>query len=233
LMSAFKAKQTVALCSTQSSKRTSRNLRRVRMRDIQLSGAKVSNPKFRGEKRKFPRHFKGHFSIGNMQVRILPGQPGSHSTQDSTVENGKVPAKCGLLQVCALSLYSKIQQSVSEIGESLWRILEIFPFCRDASRRRRAISTAWCRTQSFLKETALTKPRIFTIVEFRKVGRSRFLAPYLRASPPRMISEVRVALTEVPVNRGFRGAVRNVVGIRCDALSGNMKISFQAARSIG
>jgi hypothetical protein len=29
------------------------------------------------------------------------------------------------------------------------------------------------------------------------------------------------------------GAVRNVVGIRCDALSGNMKISFQAARSIG
>jgi hypothetical protein len=29
------------------------------------------------------------------------------------------------------------------------------------------------------------------------------------------------------------GAVRNVVGIRCGALSGNMKISFQAARSIG
>src|SRR5882757_7223186 len=60
----------------------------------------------------------------------------------------KVPAKCGLLQVCALSLYSKIQQSVSEIGESPWRILEIFPFCRDASRRRRAISTAWCGTES-------------------------------------------------------------------------------------
>ena len=61
LMSAFKAKQTVALCSTQSSKRTSRNLRRVRIRDIQLSAAKVSNPKFRGKKWKFPRHFKGHF----------------------------------------------------------------------------------------------------------------------------------------------------------------------------
>jgi hypothetical protein len=29
------------------------------------------------------------------------------------------------------------------------------------------------------------------------------------------------------------GAVRNVVGIRCGAISGNMKISFQAARSIG
>ena len=29
------------------------------------------------------------------------------------------------------------------------------------------------------------------------------------------------------------GAVRNVVGIRCGAFSGNMKVSFQAARSIG
>src|ERR1700704_6747121 len=64
------------------------------------------------------------------------------------LEISKVPAKYGLLQVCALSLYSKIQQSVSEIGESLWRILEIFPFCRDASRRRGAISTAWWGTQS-------------------------------------------------------------------------------------
>jgi hypothetical protein len=48
----------------------------------------------------------------------------------------KVPAEYGLLQVCALSLYSKFRQSVSEIGESLWRILEIFPFLGDASRRR-------------------------------------------------------------------------------------------------
>jgi multidrug transporter EmrE-like cation transporter len=29
------------------------------------------------------------------------------------------------------------------------------------------------------------------------------------------------------------GAVRDVVGIRCGAISGNMKVSFQAARSIG
>jgi tRNA(Arg) A34 adenosine deaminase TadA len=29
------------------------------------------------------------------------------------------------------------------------------------------------------------------------------------------------------------GAVRNAVGIRCGAFSGNMKVSFQAARSIG
>lgn len=29
------------------------------------------------------------------------------------------------------------------------------------------------------------------------------------------------------------GAVADVVGIRCGAISGNMKVSFQAARSIG
>jgi hypothetical protein len=33
--------------------------------------------------------------------------------------------------------------------------------------------------------------------------------------------------------RMFLGAVRNAVGIRCGAFSGNMKVSFQAARSIG
>ncbi len=31
----------------------------------------------------------------------------------------------------------------------------------------------------------------------------------------------------------FLGAVAGVVGIRCGALSGNMKVQFQAARSIG
>ena len=34
-------------------------------------------------------------------------------------------------------------------------------------------------------------------------------------------------------NLATRGAVRNAVGIRCGASSGNMKVSFQAARSIG
>jgi hypothetical protein len=60
----------------------SRILRRVRIQDVQLPAAKVSNPKFRGKVWKFPRYFKGHLSIGNVQVRILPGQPGSQSTGD-------------------------------------------------------------------------------------------------------------------------------------------------------
>ena len=56
----------------------------MRIQDVQLTVAKVSNPRFRGKVRKFPRHFKGHFSIGNMQVQILPGQPGSSGGRETT-----------------------------------------------------------------------------------------------------------------------------------------------------
>jgi hypothetical protein len=34
-------------------------------------------------------------------------------------------------------------------------------------------------------------------------------------------------------HRPFQDAVRNAVGTRCGAFSGNMKVSVQAARSIG
>jgi hypothetical protein len=55
----------------------------------QLLAAKVSNLRFRGKVRKFPRHFKGHFSIGNVQVRILPGQPTSHGAGETTPETSR------------------------------------------------------------------------------------------------------------------------------------------------
>jgi hypothetical protein len=45
------------------------------------------------------------------------------------------------------------------------------------------------------------------------------------------IPEIKSDLTEFTASRD--GAVRNAVGIRCGAFSGNMKVSFQAARSIG
>ena len=45
-----------------------------------------------------------------------------------------------------------------------------------------------------------------------------------------MYQRSRAKITEVSASHG---AVRNVVGIRCGALSGNMRVSFQAARSIG
>jgi hypothetical protein len=38
---------------------------------------------------------------------------------------------------------------------------------------------------------------------------------------------------EERVEQAIAGAVRNAVGIRCGAFSGNMKVSSQAARSIG
>ena len=37
----------------------------------------------------------------------------------------------------------------------------------------------------------------------------------------------------IVLDRAMRGAARDVVGIRRGAISGNMKVSFQAARSIG
>src|ERR1700730_1619202 len=48
----------------------------------QLAAAKVSRPDFGPNQRKFRRHFKGVFWNGNMEVRILPGQPASPTTGD-------------------------------------------------------------------------------------------------------------------------------------------------------
>jgi len=45
-----------------------------------------------------PDIFKGHFSIGNVQVRILPGQPGSPEAGAATPQRGEKPAIGGLLQ---------------------------------------------------------------------------------------------------------------------------------------
>ena len=55
----------------------------MRIPTSQLAAAKVSDLRFRANEGKFPRHFKGVFRTGNMEVRILPGQPGSHSTRES------------------------------------------------------------------------------------------------------------------------------------------------------
>src|SRR6266403_331606 len=62
----------------------------------------------------------------------------------------QVPANCGLLWTGCPSLYSQFEQLGSEIADSLRPTFEIFPFFGDASQRPGAISTAWCRTQSWL-----------------------------------------------------------------------------------
>jgi hypothetical protein len=43
----------------------------------QLAAVKVSKSNFQPKQRKFRRHFKGVFFNRNMEVRILPGQPGT------------------------------------------------------------------------------------------------------------------------------------------------------------
>jgi hypothetical protein len=81
-----------------SAQRQRESQRRVRVQDTQLAAAKVSTPQFGGKVRKFPRHFKGHFSNGNVQVRILPGQPGSPEAGGFIPQSAEKPAVGGLLQ---------------------------------------------------------------------------------------------------------------------------------------
>jgi hypothetical protein len=52
-------------------------------------------------------------------------------------------------------------------------------------------------------------------------------------TPVKLGARAAIFITIIVSVASNPGAVRNVVGIRCGALSGNMKISFQAARSIG
>ena len=58
----------------------------------------------------------------------------------------EMPANGAFLQVDARSLHSQFEQSKSEITDSLWRIIEIFPFLGDTDRRPGSICAAW-RTQ--------------------------------------------------------------------------------------
>ena len=51
----------------------------------QLAAAKVSRSNFGPNQRKFHRHFKGVFSYGNMEVRILPPQPANHRLTENAV----------------------------------------------------------------------------------------------------------------------------------------------------
>jgi hypothetical protein len=62
----------------------------------QLSGAEVSKSNFGLKQRKFPRHFKGYFSIGNVRVRILSGQPGSPRFREFPSLVAERPANGGL-----------------------------------------------------------------------------------------------------------------------------------------
>ena len=63
------------------------------------SSCKSLQPQFRGKMRKFPRHFKGHFSIGNVQVRILPSQPAIPAIGQASRETRKRAGNPGFSRI--------------------------------------------------------------------------------------------------------------------------------------
>jgi hypothetical protein len=67
----------------------------MRIPTSQLAAAKVSDLRFRANEGKFPRHFKGVFRTGNMEVRILPGQPGSARSREFPSLDEKGPLNAG------------------------------------------------------------------------------------------------------------------------------------------
>src|SRR5207249_2002359 len=75
--------------------------------------------------------------------RFESSRPSQAVTQPQIVgfEIQEVPANGRLLQIYFLSLYSKFAQSPSEIADSLWLVIEIFPFLGDAGWRPGSIST--------------------------------------------------------------------------------------------
>jgi hypothetical protein len=92
--------------------------------------------------RKFPRHFKGQFSIGNVQVRILPGQPGSPALRVIAPDTGRKARRWRAFAIRCRSLDSQIRKVRGQFGESLRTLPRIFPFSGDWRRRQGSITTA-------------------------------------------------------------------------------------------
>ena len=113
----------------------------------QLAAAKVSKSGFRGKVRKFLRHFKGHCSIGNVQVRILPGQPGSAALGETVPDTRKKARQWRLLRIGHQSPDSDFGHSRSELANSLRQTFEKLPFLGDCGRRPVSIRTAWRSAQ--------------------------------------------------------------------------------------
>src|SRR5579863_1857323 len=108
----------------------------------QLAAAKVSEPEFCGNMRKFWRDFKGLFPIRNVQVRILPGQPASSGFVQVSLRERKRPANSGLSRTRRQSPPSHLTLLTLQIAESLRLGPRIFGRYR---RRSRPLMTYWRR----------------------------------------------------------------------------------------
>jgi hypothetical protein len=90
---------------------------------INLKLQKSPTPDFE-EKTEIPRPFKEHFSIGNVQVRILRGQPGSALLGENACCTRKEARQWRGLRISDRSPGSDFGYSQSEIADSLWRTFE-------------------------------------------------------------------------------------------------------------
>ena len=67
--------------------------------NLQLAGAKASDPELRGNEAKLSRHFKGRIWIENLGVRSLDGQPASAAFVDSSLRPAKRPQTAGFREL--------------------------------------------------------------------------------------------------------------------------------------
>jgi hypothetical protein len=91
-------------------------------------------PQISRKVRKFIRHFKGHFSIGNVQVRILPGQPGILADGPDHLAVRKGPQQ-RTFHIGLLSPWSHFAFRVGQTAKSLQPTSQLFPFCGDGAWR--------------------------------------------------------------------------------------------------
>jgi hypothetical protein len=89
-----------------------------------------------GNKRKFRRHFKGSFSIGNVRVRSLP----SILLWPGIPKDARTGRKSRLFLHSVLSPGSQLVNLGGPNAESLRLRPQIFPFCGDCRRRLSAIT---------------------------------------------------------------------------------------------
>jgi hypothetical protein len=76
-------------CCTASAGLVFGNLETGAYSECSAFGCKNLQPCISRKSAKFSRHFKGHFRIGNVRVRILPGQPASPAPAEFTHRNLK------------------------------------------------------------------------------------------------------------------------------------------------
>jgi hypothetical protein len=76
-------------CCTASEKPTFRNPETGAYSEYSAFSCKSLQPSNSRKSAKFSRHFKGHFSIGKVQVRILPGQPASPRLRENAPDSSR------------------------------------------------------------------------------------------------------------------------------------------------